>query len=85
MTVPHAEIHYVAVDHEATQILERDKGIFTKGDPQLESEAREIAETVLVDAAHQQGILGRAEAYTRVALRNLLTGLGYTDVVVTFR
>ena len=84
VTVPKAEIHYIAVDHEATQILEREKGIFTKGDPQLESEAREIAETVLVDSALQSGILTQAEANTRLALKNLLTGIGYTEVVVTF-
>ena len=84
VAVPKAEIHYIAVDHEASQILDRDKGLFTKGDPQLESEAREIAETVLVDSALQSGILGQAEASTRIALKNLLTGLGYTDVIVTF-
>lgn len=84
LMVPKAEIHYIAVDHEATQILERDKGLFTKGDPQLESEAREIAETVLVDSALQSGILAEAETSTRIALTNLLKGLGYTDVVVTF-
>lgn len=84
VAVPKAEIHYVAVDHEATQILERDKGLFTKGDPQLESEAREIAETVLVDSALQSGILAQAETSARLALTNLLMGLGYTDVIVTF-
>jgi len=85
VSVPKAEIHYIAVDSEATQILERDKGLFTKGDPQLESEAREIAQTVLVDSALQSGILTQAETNARVALTNLLKGLGYTDVVVTFR
>ena len=84
VNVPKAEIHYIAVDHEATQILEREKGVFTRGDPQLESEAREIAETVLVESALQSGILAQAEANTRLALKNLLTGLGYTEVVVTF-
>ena len=85
VAVPKAEIHYVAVDEEATQILDREVGLFTKGDPQLESEAREIAETVLVDAAHQQGILAQAETNAKVALRNLFIGLGYSDVIVTFR
>jgi hypothetical protein len=82
--VPKAKIHYIAVDHEATQILDREKGLFTKGDPQLESEAREIAETVLVESALQSGILAQAESSVRLALTNLLRGLGYTDVIVTF-
>ncbi len=85
VSVPKAEIHYIAVDNEATQILQRDKGLFTKGDPRLESEAREIAQTVLVDSALQSGILTQAETNARVALTNLLKGLGYTDVIVTFR
>ena len=81
---PNAEIHYIAVDHEATQILEREKGLLTKGDPQLESEAREIAETVLVDSALQSGIMAEAETSARIALTNLLTGLGFSEVIVTF-
>lgn len=84
VNVPNAEIHYVAVDHEGTQILEREKGLFTKGDPQLESESREIAETVLVDSALQSGILTKAESSARIALTNLLMGLGYSDVIVSF-
>jgi len=84
VNAPNAEIHYVAVDHEATQILEREKGLFTKGDPQLESEAREIAETILVDSALQSGILTKAESSARIALTNLLMGLGYSDVIVSF-
>ncbi len=84
VTVPAAEIQYVAVDNEATQVLDRDKGLFTKGDPQLESEARRIAQTVLVDSALEQGILTQAEDSARKVLTNFLTGLGYADVLVEF-
>lgn len=84
VTVPAAEIQYVAVDPEATQVLDRDKGVFTKGDPQLESEARRVAETVLLDAALEQGILTEAEESARVVLTNLLTGAGFDRVVVEF-
>lgn len=84
VTAPEASIHYVAIDHEATQILERDKGIFTKGDPRLESEARLVAETTLTKAALEKGILAEAEASARTALTSMLLGLGYTDVIVTF-
>lgn len=84
VTAPNAEIHYVAVDQEATQILERDKGLFTKGDPQLETEARQIAETVLTDSALESGILGDAEENARLALTNLLMGAGFSEVTVNF-
>lgn len=82
--LPPAEVQYVAVDSEATQVLDRDKGLFTKGDPQLESEARRIAETVLVENATDEGILTKAEDNARMVMTNFLTSLGYEDVIVTF-
>lgn len=84
VTVPPAEIQYVAVDNEATEVLDRDKGLFTKGDPQLEGEARRVAETVLVEGALENGILSQAEENARLVLTNFLIGLGYTDVIVEF-
>ena len=82
--LPPAEVQYVSVDSEATQVLDRDKGLFTKGDPQLESEARRIAETVLVVNATDEGILTKAEDNARLVMTNFLTSLGYEDVIVTF-
>lgn len=82
--LPPAEVQYVSVDSEATQVLDRDKGLFTKGDPQLESEVRRIAETVLVVNATDEGILTKAEDNARLVMTNFLTSLGYEDVIVTF-
>ena len=84
VTLPHAEIQYVDVDSEATEILERDTGIFTKGDADLETEARQVAETVLVDQATQNGIVETAEENAVKAVESLLAGLGYTDTTVVF-
>lgn len=85
VNVPHAEVQYIAVDNEATSILDRDKGIFTRGDPQLETEARQIAETTLLDGALSKGILTEAEGNARDVLTGFLLNLGYTDVVINFR
>lgn len=85
VNVPHAEIQYVAVDNDATAILDRDKGLFTKGDPQLETEARQIAETTLLDGAVSKGILDEAEGNARDVLTGFLLNLGYTDVVINFK
>ena len=84
ITVPSAEIQYVSVDNEATQILDRETGLFTKGDPRLETDARQVAEEVLVQGALTDGILEDAEANARQVLTNFLVGLGYRDVVVEF-
>lgn len=84
LVVPHAEIQYVAVDNEATQILDRSTGIFTRGDPRLETDARQIADEVLKQSAIDGGILERAEENAREVLTDFLLGLGYRDVVVEF-
>jgi hypothetical protein len=84
ITVPAAEVQYVAVDNEATHILDRSTGVFTKGDPQLETEARRVAEEVLVQGALDEGLLAEAEANARQVLTDFLLGLGYRDVVVDF-
>lgn len=82
--IPAAAIQYVAVDNDATEVLDRDMGLFTKGDPQLEGEARRVAESVLVDAAIADGVLVQAEENATTVLTNFLVSLGYTDVVVNF-
>ncbi|MCI0425409.1 MAG: DUF4230 domain-containing protein [Actinobacteria bacterium] len=84
ITVPSAEIQYVAPDNEATQILDRDIGLFTRGDPQLESETRRVADEVLAQSALDNGILEKAEENAREVLTNFLLSLGYRDVIVEF-
>jgi hypothetical protein len=84
ISIPAAEIQYVSVDNDATQILDRETGLFTKGDPRLETDARQVAEEVLVEGALDDGILADAEANARQVLTDFLLGLGYRDVVVDF-
>lgn len=84
LIVPAAEIQYVAVDNDATQILEREVGLLTKGDPRLESDARQVAEQVLTTSAREAGILETAESNARQVLTDFLLNLGYQDVVVEF-
>lgn len=84
ITIPAAEIQYVAVDNDATQILERDVGLLTKGDPRLETDARQVAEEVLVQSALESGILEKAETNARNVLTDFLLSLGYQDVIVEF-
>lgn len=78
--LPPAEITYVDVDEDRTQVYDRDTGLFTKGDPQLESDARAVAEDVLVQAALEHGILTTARGNAEEAIRRFLEGLGYTDI-----
>jgi hypothetical protein len=72
------------MDNEATQILERDVGLLTKGDPRLETEARRVADEVLVENAKKAGILEEAETNARKVLTDFLLSIGYQDVIVDF-
>jgi hypothetical protein len=84
LQIPVAAIQYVDPDEDATQILDRDTGIFTSGDPGLESDVRRIADEVLVENAIEAGILDQAEDNARSVLTDFLLSLGYTDVEVSF-
>lgn len=79
-----AEILYVDPDEDATQVLDREVGFFTSGDPGLESDVRRIADEVLVGNAIEAGILEQAEDNARSVLTDFLLSVGYTDVVVEF-
>jgi hypothetical protein len=81
VSLPVPEIIFVEVDSEATQVYDRDTGLFTRGDAQLESDARQVAEEVLVNAALEHGIMARAEENAKVTISNFLRGVGYTEVV----
>ena len=80
--LPEAAIQYVAVDNDATQVLDRSTGVFTQGDPRLETDARNVAEDVLVDQALTSGIIDEAEENAGNVITNFLLGLGYSNVRV---
>jgi hypothetical protein len=80
--LPEAAIQYVAVDNDATQVLDRSTGVFTQGDPRLETDARIVAEDVLVDQALTSGIIDEAEQNAGDVITNFLLGLGYSNVRV---
>jgi len=84
VTLPHAELQYVDVDEEATQVIDRQKGLLTKGEPQLESETRRLADTILTQSALDKGILEQAEENASTAISSFLLGLGYSRVIVDF-
>ncbi len=80
--IPRAEIFYAYLDSDSTTVLDRDTGLFTKGDDQLESATRADAERILEAQAIEAGILDRAQATAENFLTGFFTSLGYTDVMV---
>jgi hypothetical protein len=80
--IPKAEIFYAYLDSDSTTVLDRDTGLFTKGDDQLESDTRVEAERILEAQAIEAGILDRAQTTAENFLTGFFTSLGYNDVVI---
>jgi hypothetical protein len=83
--IPAAEILYVDVDEEQTTVYDRDTGIFTSGNPNLEQSARLAAEEILVASALDRGLLESAEEEATIALSAFVESLGYTEIQVVVR
>ena len=84
VALPAAEVHYTAMDNDSTVVIDRQVGLFTKGDPDLETEARQAAETILLDQAMEAGILEKAEDNAETVVSNFLISLGYQGAEITF-
>ena len=80
--IPRAQIFYTYLDSNSTTVLDRDTGLFTKGDDLLESDTRAEAERILEAQAIEAGILDRAQTSAENFLTGFFTSLGYTDVVI---
>jgi hypothetical protein len=80
--LPAPEIFYSYLDSEATQVIDRDTGLLTRGDIELESEARREAERLLTAQAIESGILEEARSNAEMTISEFLHGLGYQNVIV---
>jgi hypothetical protein len=82
VTLPPAEILVSRLDNEKTQVYDRATGVFSQGDPNLESEARRVAERRMVELACESGILERAIADGERNIENLIKAVGPEVVIV---
>jgi hypothetical protein len=81
--LPEPEILYSRIDNEKSYVYERETGLFSEPDKDLESRIRATAEEQLRASALEDGILAESERNARLTLDALLTSMGYTEV--TFR
>lgn len=77
MKIPDTEIFATRVDNERTRVYSRETGLFTRVDPNLESDVRREAERQVRQAALDNGILQVAAANARTTLQSFLRGLGF--------
>ena len=80
--LPAPQIFSVRLDNEKTRVYDRDQGLLTRGDKDLESEARLAAEQSIREAACAAGILREAKENAVKQITALLGALGFPDSVV---
>jgi len=79
--LPDAEIFVAALDNEKSYVYNRDTGLLTKGDINLETTARAAAEKEILNAAVEDGILDQARHNAESYMSRMLRGLGYQEVI----
>ncbi len=80
--MPSPEILVSKLDNDETRVYDRQQGLLTKGDKELESTARLEAENVIRGAACTGGILQEAEKNGRNQLTSLFKSLGFETVII---
>jgi hypothetical protein len=79
--LPPAEIFIATLDNAKSYVYDRETGVLTKGNIQLETEARRAAEAEIRKAALEDGILEQANRNAQAYLLRLFLQLGYRDVI----
>jgi hypothetical protein len=80
LTLPQPQILTTTIDNSKTRVYDRKQGLLTKGNKDLESEARKAAEQSIRQAACEGKILDTATENARKQLTTLLKGLGFTTI-----
>jgi len=79
--LPGAEIFIVTLDNEKSYVYDRQTGLFTKGEQDLETLARQAAEKEIYLAALEDGILDQATVNAEAYLLKLFSTLGFENVI----
>lgn len=81
VTLPAAEIFIAALDNDKSYVYDRETGVLTHGDMNLETSARQAAEAEILLAALEDGILEQGRLNAENYLIRLLRNLGYPEVI----
>jgi hypothetical protein len=84
LSLPEPEIFVTALDNQKSYVYDRDTGLLTKGDINLESSARAVAEDEIEKAAVEDGIIELARQNSENYLSRLLSDLGYPEVIFLY-
>jgi hypothetical protein len=78
--LPEAEVFVSTLDNDKSYVYSRETGIFARPDPNLETQARQVAEEEILKGAVEDGILDLASTNAQTYLRWFFETLGYKQV-----
>ncbi|NOY99425.1 MAG: DUF4230 domain-containing protein [Chloroflexi bacterium] len=81
VTLPPAEVFIATLDNEKSYVYDRDTGVLTHGDVNLETTARQAAEDEIRKAALEDGILEIAQQNAETFLSKFFAALGYQETI----
>ena len=79
--LPEPEVFISTLDNQKSYVYNRETGILTHGDVNLETTARQVAENEVAKAAIEDGILDLARQNGENFLYRLLRDLGFPDII----
>lgn len=79
--LPPAEVFISTLDNEKSYVYDRQTGLLTKPDPNLETLVRQRAEEEIQKAALEDGILDHAQANAEAYLQKFFAALGFPNTV----
>jgi hypothetical protein len=82
--LPKAEVFVATLDNNQSYVYDRETGLLTHGDINLETTARQAAEDQIKQAAYEDGILEQAQVNAEIYLKSLLNELGYSEVTFVY-
>ncbi len=81
VNLPPAEVLVATLDNEKSYVYDRQTGVLTKPDPNLETLVRQRAEEEILKAAIEDGILEQAKVNAEAYLTRFFAALGFPNVI----
>ena len=79
--LPPAEVFIAALDNDKSYVYDRQTGLLTKPDPNLETLVRQRAEDEILKAALEDGILDQAQKNAEAYLIKFFAALGFPNTI----
>lgn len=81
--LPASEIFFTNLDNDRSYVADRDVGILTSADAQLETKVRQLAESRMKEAALGSGILDLSQRNAEEFMITFLENFGFEEIIFT--